>query len=1346
MAEALNHVEEKYHIPLFTGKNYDNWRFRLETLLDERNLLELVQQEVQFQPEVDNEKPEAKEARDKANEKLKQRDKHCKRLIISSISDSHLEYCKGKDSAYELWKALEGTFQRKGIASQLQVRKSLLSMKHNPNAEGLEAHFLKFDSNIRDLRSAGAKLDEIDIICHLLLTMPGEYNMVVTALETMPSEQLTLSFVKGRLLDEEMKRGSSRKVKPSVDSVFIAHNKYTHSKSNQGKTSKPKQFSDFKCHNCGGQGHFRKNCPSPKTTFQKSIHKAEIATVHSKNEVNSSHDIAFLTSSAESCFDSPEGEFVWWLDSGASEHMVPTSEQVHDIHQISPVTIQVAKSGVSLIAKERGTMTLYNTDRESIVISDVLIVPGLHMNLLSVQKLERNGLTIVFKNGKATVLKGNYVVATAHHTNKLYKLVLCTSCETASLSSECEELWHKRFGHIGKTSIQKLSTMVHGLKEETSKTVCEPCAEGKSTKLPHNVSRKRATRPLELIHTDIFGPVTPTSYDDKRYVLVFTDDYTHFTAAYPMERKSDTFQHLKIYEAMVSAHFQRKISRLRCDRGGEYVSTAFKSYCQEKGIQIEYTIAYTPEQNGVAERMNRSIVEKARCMLLSSSLPKTLWSEAVKTAVYLLNRSPTSALKDSVPATLWYGQKPSVEKLKIFGSTAYLHTPKQLSKGKFDSRTRKLFLVGYCTNGYRLWCPFNEQIVEGRDVLFDEKSSYKSETLVNININEISENPIDHLPEQSESSEDVLHVENDETEDNVNNGTSDVSSKELMRENRNRKPPAYLQEYELDYDSQNDSESNLALLNTLEKEVISCEYALNIVSNISVPDTIDDLKGREDRDKWMKAIDEELSALEENNTWTVTELPPGKKALNSKWVFRVKSDAYGNVEKYKARLVIKGCSQKAGVDYSETYAPVASLVTVRTLLSVINHNGLFAEQLDVKNAFLHGTVKEEIYMKLPDGLDDDHTKNPLVCKLNKTLYGLKQAPMEWNAKFDCFVQANGFKQTLSDKCLYINSICGTILLLYVDDIIITGTSKEILMKWKEVLMSEFKMTDLGPLHLFLGIKIDRTNEGMFLTQSQYIQNLLNRFGMANCNSAATPIELDPTQELQGDCILETKPYRELIGCLSYLSLTTRPDISVAVNFYSRFQSNATDAQWVGLKRILRYLKGTMEVGMFYKQSKLPIETLIGYADADFAGKTTNDKKSTSGYLFEVYGNNVMWATRKQTAVAQSSTEAEYVSLGTAVMSLIWLRRLVLELGGNITDPIKIYEDNQSAIHCLQKWEEKRLRHVDTKYNLVKDLYRKGIINVIYVPTNYQKADVLTKPLSGHKFKTLCSSLGLINCK
>lgn len=302
------------------------------------------------------------------------------------------------------------------------------------------------------------------------------------------------------------------------------------------------------------------------------------------------------------------------------------------------------------------------------------------------------------------------------------------------------------------------------------------------------------------------------------------------------------------------------------------------------------------------------------------------------------------------------------------------------------------------------------------------------------------------------------------------------------------------------------------------------------------------------------------------------------------------------------------------------------------------------------------------------------------------------------------------------------------------------------MKWKEVLMSEFKMTDLGPLHLFLGIKIDRTNEGMFLTQSQYIQNLLNRFGMANCNSAATPIELDPTQELQGDCILETKPYRELIGCLSYLSLTTRPDISVAVNFYSRFQSNATDAQWVGLKRILRYLKGTMEVGMFYKQSKLPIETLIGYADADFAGKTTNDKKSTSGYLFEVYGNNVMWATRKQTAVAQSSTEAEYVSLGTAVMSLIWLRRLVLELGGNITDPIKIYEDNQSAIHCLQKWEEKRLRHVDTKYNLVKDLYRKGIINVIYVPTNYQKADVLTKPLSGHKFKTLCSSLGLINCK
>lgn len=1343
--------EEKYHVPLFNGDNYGNWRFRMEVLLDEKNLMEFVREDVtsKLQAETTGESETQKKTRLEANQKLSQRDKFCKRLIISSISDTHLEYCKGKDTSYELWQSLESVFERKGVACQLRVRKNLLILKHNPHSETLEKHFLNFDRLVRDLKAAGGNMEEMDIICHLLLTMPVDYNMVVTAIETLSTDNLTLAFVKGRLLDEETKRSVKKPRNDSSASFYTSKpHYYDKAKMQPSKKFNQLQSSKYKCHNCGGSGHFRKDCPSPKV--QRPI-KADIAcsAETSDEEFPSDGPYVFLTSTAQSvacCVSTLK--FEWWLDSGASEHMVSKSDYVQNIEKITPIKIQVAKSGVSLTANEKGKIILYNSEGKSITFTDVLIVPGLHVNLLSVQKLESKGLTIVFKNGAATIFKSDNVVATALRTNKLYKLVLSTSkSETATLSTESQELWHMRYGHIGNSNLQKLGSLVDGFREEVPKSLCEPCVEGKSRKLPHNETRKRATRPLELVHSDIFGPVTPESYDGKRYVLTFIDDFTHFTAAYPIEKKSEAFHYFKIYEAMATAHFQNKICRFRCDRGGEYVSSNLKSYFQEKGIQIEYTIAYTPEQNGVAERMNRTIVEKARCMLLSSGLSKSLWSEAVKTAVYLINRSPTSALEQAVPATLWYGHRPDISKIRIFGSIVYLHKPKQISKGKFDNKSRKLFLVGYCPNGYRLWCPINQEIVEGRDVLFDETSMYKKKTMVDVNINDISGSS-DSMTIQEESTssggdsdqnnEVSENIDSTQSQDNFDKENSDASNQELRRGTRERKPPQHLHDYEVYNDE--DSDGNLALFN----EVSRCEYALNIASEIDVPNSIADLKDREDSNKWMQAVEEELDALKENDTWTVTKLPAGKKAINSKWVFRVKPDANGNVDKYKARLVVKGCSQKEGIDYSETYAPVASLVTVRTLLAFINQHGLLAEQLDVKNAFLHGSIKEEIYIKVPDGLKIEQTcKEPMVCKLNKSLYGLKQAPMEWNSRFDTFIQAKDFKQTLSDKCLYINNTCGTILLLYVDDIILTGSSQETLNKWKSTLKSEFKMSDLGPLNLFLGIKIDRTKDGMYLTQSQYILNILKRFGMENCNAASTPLELDPSQEVNGECILGIKPYRELIGCLSYLSLTTRPDISVAVNFYSRFQSNATNTQWIGLKRILRYLKGTMEVGLFFKQ-KSDVPTLVGYADADFAGKTTVDKKSTSGYLFELYGNIVLWTTKKQTAVAQSSTEAEYVSLGTAVMSLIWLRRLILELGGVIKGSVRIYEDNQSTIHCLKRWEEKRLRHVDTKYHIVKDMYKKGIIDVIYIPSSNQKADVLTKPLGGSKFKIMCKNIGLVN--
>lgn len=283
------------------------------------------------------------------------------------------------------------------------------------------------------------------------------------------------------------------------------------------------------------------------------------------------------------------------------------------------------------------------------------------------------------------------------------------------------------------------------------------------------------------------------------------------------------------------------------------------------------------------------------------------------------------------------------------------------------------------------------------------------------------------------------------------------------------------------------------------------------------------------------------------------------------------------------------------------------------------------------------------------------------------------------------------------------------------------------------------MKDLG-FHNFLGMEIKRTADGMSLSQPGYIQKLLEKYGMEECRPIDTPIEEDPPRCLAGPCIVGSRPYRELIGALMYLMLCTRPDISMAVNFFSRYQHNATHAQWLGLVRILRYLKGTKDMGIYFqcREHHPPIEC---YADADWAGDL-NDRLSTSGYLFRVFGNLVMWCTKKQRMVAGSSTEAEYVALGSACTELIWFKNLMRHLVPDLQLPIAVYEDNTSVISCLQKWEQKRLKSVDVKYHITKQLQDQRIITVLHVPSEHQKADILTKGLKRGPFLRLRDLLGM----
>jgi hypothetical protein len=271
---------------------------------------------------------------------------------------------------------------------------------------------------------------------------------------------------------------------------------------------------------------------------------------------------------------------------------------------------------------------------------------------------------------------------------------------------------------------------------------CSQCVEGKQTQFPYNNNRKPATRSLELIHSELCGPISPVSFDGKKYILTFIDDFTHFTAAYMLESKSEVTRYVKLYVHMATSHFNMKVSRFRCDNGSEYKTKVLQEFFEEEGIQCEFAIRYTPQQIGVSERMNRTIVEKARCLILNCKLGKTFWSEAVQTAVYLINRSPTSALGGRIPAALWYNEKPNLSKLRVFGCVAYLLLPKELIPGKFDSKCLKYYFTGFCPNGYRLWCPEEGKIITGRNVVFYEnKFNFDSTPIEEWLPNHVQESP-----------------------------------------------------------------------------------------------------------------------------------------------------------------------------------------------------------------------------------------------------------------------------------------------------------------------------------------------------------------------------------------------------------------------------------------------------------------------------------------------------------------------------------------------------------------------------------------------------------------------------
>ncbi|KAG8483166.1 hypothetical protein CXB51_022143 [Gossypium anomalum] len=802
-------------------------------------------------------------------------------------------------------------------------------------------------------------------------------------------------------------------------------------------------------------------------------------------------------------------------------------------------------------------------------------------------------------------------------TAKLYVLQGSTVTGDAAVASsslsddDITKLWHMRLGHMSENGMVELSK--RGLLDGQGickLNFCEHCVLGSKREfdsLEESITRRKRWSIFILI------------YGDHPECLRETG---------------------------------KQIKYLRTDNGLEFCSDEFNRLCKSEGIVRHLTVRHTPQQNGVAERMNRTIMEKVRCMLSNANLPKSFWAEAASTACFLINRSPSVAIEKKTPQEVWSGNPANYSDLKIFG------------------------------------CP--AKVVISRDVVFDETAM---------------------LPNLS---------------------LKDSSNKKIKsRTKREIKPPKKYAEADL------------------------VAYALNVAEDIDAnqePSNYSEAISCEDSEKWMFAMQEEMESLHKNKTWDLVKLPKGKKTVRCKWMFKKKEGTPGVEEpKYKARLVAKGYSQVPGVDFTDVFSPVVKHSSIRALLGIVAMHDLELEQLDVKTAFLHGELEEDIYMQQPEGFTVSE-KEDYVCLLKKSLYGLKQSPRQWYKRFDSFMTSHDFKRSSFDSCVYFkknNDGSFVYLLLYVDDMLIAAKDKGEIRKVKAQLSEEFEMKDLGPAKKILGMEIlrDRKTSKLYLSQKGYIEKLLCRFNMRSAKPVSTPLaahfRLSSALSPQSDDEIEYMshvPYSSAVGSLMYAMVCSRPDLSYAVSAVSRYMANPGKEHWKAVQWILRYLRGTTDVCLQFGRTE---DGVIGYVDADFAGDLDR-RRSLTGYVFTIGGCAISWKATLQTTVALSTTEAEYMAITEACKEAIWLKGLFSELNEDLQIST-VFCDSQSAIFLTKdQMFHERTKHIDVRYHFVRDIIARGDIVVSKISTHENPADMMTKSLPITKFEH-CLDLVGVHC-
>nr|AAM19019.1 putative polyprotein [Oryza sativa Japonica Group] len=1285
----------------FDGSNYKRWKARALLWLTAMQCF-YVSRGKRSEPPLSPEE----EAKFEASDCL------FRGALISVLADNIVDVYMHMPSGKDMWDALEAKFGISDAGSELYVMEQFYDYKMVDDRSVVEqAHEIQMLA--KELENNNCELPDKFVAGDIIAKLPPSWSDFATSLKHKRQEFSVPDLI-GSLGVEEKARAKDVRGKKveGGSSANMVQKKNPHASHNNKKVKpdvKPKAATNFKkkskgkakgdCFVCGKSGHWAKDCPERKD--RKSANMII-------SEGGGTSGYGKILPRVLSVFHSPD----WWVDTGANIH-VCADISLFSSYQVGRGSSLLMGNGSLAAVHGVGTVDLKFTSGKTVQLKNVQHVPSIKKNLVSGSLLCREGFRLVFESNKCVVSKYGTFVGKGYDSGGLFRFSLNDMCNNHNVVNHISEndesnVWHSRLCHVNFGCMTRLAnmslipkfTLVKGSK-------CHTCVQSKQPRKPHKASEARNLAPLELVHSDLCEMNGVLTKGGKKYFMTLIDDCTRFCYVYLLKTKDEALHFFKIYKAEVENQLERKIKRLRSDRGGEYFSNEFASFCEEFGIIHEMTPPYSPQSNGVAERKNRTLTEMVNAMLDTAGLSKEWWGETVLTACHVLNKIPMKH-KEVTPFEEWERKKLNLSYLRTWGCLAKVNVP-IAKKRKLGPKTVDCVFLGYAIHsvGYRFLIVNSGvpdmhvgTILESRDATFFE-----------------NEFPMKYTPS--------------------------TSSKETVMPHEHFTPI----EHNDQTPEENPEEDNIVDTRKSKRQRVvksfGDDYIVYLVDD--TPRTIEEAYSSPDADYWKEAVRSEMDSIMSNGTWEIVERPYGCKPVGCKWVFKKKLRPDGTIEKYKARLVAKGYTQKEGEDFFDTYSPVARLTTIRVLLALAASHGLLVHQMDVKTAFLNGELEEEIYMDQPDGYVLEGQEG-MVCKLLKSLYGLKQAPKQWHEKFDTTLTSAGFVVNEADKCVYYRygGGEGVILCLYVDDILIFGTSLNVIEEVKDYLSKSFEMKDLGEADVILNIKLQRGDEGgITLVQSHYVDKVLSRFGYSDCKPAPTPYDPSVLLRKNRRIARDQLRYSQIIGSLMYLASATRPDISFAVSKLSRFVSNPGDDHWQALERVMRYLKGTMSYGIHYTGYPKVLE---GYSDSNWISDA-DEIKATSGYVFTLGGGAVSWKSCKQTILTRSTMEAELTALDTAIVEAEWLRELLMDLPvvEKPVPAILMNCDNQTVIIKVNSSKDnmKSSRHIKRRLKSVRKQKNSGVIALDYVQTARNLADQFTKGLPRNVIDSASREMGLI---